>query len=126
MSTHSNRGENTSPPSSPCSRCNEPKPTPNAPSTPLEVRLPARRTTVQKLGHRMAEIFFPDDPLHKFKDQTPFNKFVLGIQYFFPIFQWAPHYNLKLLKSDVVAGITIASLSIPQVHWRIFWFLNFG
>lgn len=81
-----------------------------------EVRLPPPTTAVQKLRHRLSEIFFPDDPLHKFKDQTLLRKFVLGLQFFFPIFQWAPNYSLKLLKSDVVSGLTIASLAIPQVH----------
>ncbi|KAK4427514.1 putative sulfate transporter 3.4 [Sesamum alatum] len=84
---------------------------------PLELHrvcLPPPRTTVQKLRHRLSEIFFPDDPLHRFKDQTWFRKLVLGLQFFFPVFQWAPDYSLKLLKSDVVSGLTIASLAIPQ------------
>ncbi|KAH6781418.1 sulfate transporter 3 [Perilla frutescens var. hirtella] len=98
--------------------------TPSAPSPPYapamtalevhQVRLPPPTTTVQKLRHRLSEIFFPDDPLHRFKDQTSFRKFVLGLQFFFPIFQWAPNYSFKLLKSDVVSGLTIASLAIPQ------------
>lgn len=79
-----------------------------------EVRLPPPTTAFQKLRHRLSEIFFPDDPLHRFKDQTLLRKFVLGLQFFFPIFQWAPNYSLKLLKSDVVSGLTIASLAIPQ------------
>ncbi|KAL0310262.1 UNVERIFIED_CONTAM: putative sulfate transporter 3.4 [Sesamum calycinum] len=78
------------------------------------VCLPPPRTTVQKLRQRLSEIFFPDDPLHRFKDQTWFTKLVLGLQFFFPVFQWAPNYSLKLLKSDVVSGLTIASLAIPQ------------
>ncbi|KAK4381727.1 putative sulfate transporter 3.4 [Sesamum angolense] len=78
------------------------------------VCLPPPRTTVQKLRQRLSEIFFPDDPLHRFKDQTWFRKLVLGLQFFFPVFQWAPNYSLKLLKSDVVSGLTIASLAIPQ------------
>ncbi|KAG8388327.1 hypothetical protein BUALT_Bualt02G0114000 [Buddleja alternifolia] len=87
------------------------------PMPPLEVHkvcLPPHRTTVQKFRHRLSEIFFPDDPLHKFKHQTPFRKFVLGLQFFFPVFQWGPNYSLKLLKSDVISGLTIASLAIPQ------------
>ncbi|XP_047963720.1 probable sulfate transporter 3.4 [Salvia hispanica] len=80
----------------------------------LEVRLPPPMTTAKKLRHRLLEIFFPDDPLHKFKDQSPSRKFILGLQFFLPILQWAPHYTLKLLKSDVVSGLTIASLAIPQ------------
>ncbi|XP_027344642.1 probable sulfate transporter 3.4 [Abrus precatorius] len=79
-----------------------------------KVRLPPQRTTLQKLRHRLSEIFFPDDPLHRFKNQTSFMKFLLALQYLFPIFQWAPHYNLSLLRSDIISGLTIASLAIPQ------------
>ncbi|KAI4329275.1 hypothetical protein L6164_021558 [Bauhinia variegata] len=84
---------------------------------PLEihrVRLPPERTTLQKLRHRLSEIFFPDDPLHRFKNQTWLMKLFLGLQYLFPIFQWGPDYNLSLLRSDVISGLTIASLAIPQ------------
>ncbi|KAK6148877.1 hypothetical protein DH2020_016402 [Rehmannia glutinosa] len=84
---------------------------------PLEVHrvcLPPARTTVEKLRHRLSEIFFPDDPLHRFKDQTWLRKFVLGLQFLFPVFQWGPNYSFELLKSDVVSGLTIASLAIPQ------------
>ncbi|XP_022891378.1 probable sulfate transporter 3.4 [Olea europaea var. sylvestris] len=79
-----------------------------------EVCLPPHRTTLQKLRQRLSEIFFPDDPLHGFKNQTWFRKLLFGLQYFFPIFQWATNYNVKLLRSDVVSGLTIASLAIPQ------------
>lgn len=79
-----------------------------------KVCLPPHRTTFQKLRHRLSEIFFPDDPLHKFKNQTALRKFVLGLQFFFPVFEWGPKYNLMLLRSDIIAGITIASLAIPQ------------
>ncbi|KAK1376026.1 putative sulfate transporter 3.4 [Heracleum sosnowskyi] len=79
-----------------------------------KVCLPPSTTTFQKLRHRLSEIFFPDAPLDRFKNQTWFRKFILGLQFFFPIFVWAPNYNLKLLQSDVVSGLTIASLAIPQ------------
>nr|KJB06925.1 hypothetical protein B456_001G004100 [Gossypium raimondii] len=49
------------------------------------------------------ETFFPDDPFGKKK-----------IQYFIPIFEWLPRYNLHLFRYDVLAGITITSLAIPQ------------
>ncbi|KAL1059894.1 hypothetical protein V6Z11_1Z144500 [Gossypium hirsutum] len=39
---------------------------------------------------------------------------ILGLQYFLPILEWAPRYSFQFLKSDLVAGITIASLAIPQ------------
>ncbi|RZC71683.1 hypothetical protein C5167_034861 [Papaver somniferum] len=79
-----------------------------------KVCLPPNKTTFQSIKHNFSEIFFPDDPLHKFKNQKPFTKFLLGLQYFFPIFQWGSDYSLKLLKSDVISGLTIASLAIPQ------------
>ncbi|RWR73837.1 putative sulfate transporter 3.4 [Cinnamomum micranthum f. kanehirae] len=84
---------------------------------PLEIHkvcLPPSTTTLQALKGRFSEIFFPDDPLNQFKNQPFARKLVLGLEYFFPIFHWASEYNLMLLKSDVISGITIASLSIPQ------------
>lgn len=84
---------------------------------PLEVhkvRLPPYRTTSQKLRDRLSEIFFPDDPFYRFKNQTWFMKFLLALQYLFPILQWGPQYNLNLLRSDFISGLTIASLAIPQ------------
>ncbi|KAK9208430.1 hypothetical protein WN944_000784 [Citrus x changshan-huyou] len=78
------------------------------------VCLPPRVTTWQKLNHRLREIFFPDDPLHIFKDQSWRRKLVLAFQYVFPILRWAPHYSLLLFRSDLIAGLTIASLAIPQ------------
>ena len=80
-----------------------------------KVVAPPRRTTLQKLSSKFKEMFFPDDPLRQFKNQ-PFNKkLLLAAQYFFPIFQWGPTYSLSLFKSDIVSGLTIASLAIPQV-----------
>ncbi|XP_016169761.1 probable sulfate transporter 3.4 [Arachis ipaensis] len=78
------------------------------------VQLPPERTTLQKLRQRLSEIFFPDDPLHRFKNQPCFMKLLLALQYFFPIFHWAPTYTISLLRSDTISGLTIASLAIPQ------------
>ncbi|KAI3877070.1 hypothetical protein MKW92_025821 [Papaver armeniacum] len=86
-------------------------------STMVEIHkvcLPPNKTIFQSIKHNFSEIFFPDDPLHKFKNQKPSKKFLLGLQYFFPILQWGSDYNFKLLKSDVISGLTIASLAIPQ------------
>ena len=81
------------------------------------VCLGPKQSTVQKLRHRLSEIFFPDDPFHKFHGNasSPFAKLLLALQLLFPIFQWGPQYNLRLLRSDVISGLTIASLAIPQV-----------
>lgn len=81
-----------------------------------KVNLPPPKTTLQALRHRLGEVFFPDDPLRQLNDQTCFRRFVLCIQYIFPIFQWGTEYNFQLFKSDLVSGLTIASLAIPQVR----------
>ncbi|KAG2315748.1 hypothetical protein Bca52824_018870 [Brassica carinata] len=78
------------------------------------VCLPPKKTTFQKLKKRFADVFFPDDPLERFRNQTWRNKVILGLQSLFPIFTWGSQYDLKLFRSDVVSGLTIASLAIPQ------------
>ncbi|XVF25017.1 hypothetical protein REPUB_Repub13aG0178000 [Reevesia pubescens] len=90
---------------------------PMAAAGPMEIHnvcLPPKQSTFQKLKHRLSEIFFPDDPLYRFKKQTWCQKLVLGLQFLFPIFQWGPEYNLRLFRSDIISGLTIASLAIPQ------------
>ncbi|TQD71826.1 hypothetical protein C1H46_042637 [Malus baccata] len=75
---------------------------------------PPYRSTFRKLLARLKETFFPDDPLYQFKGQPPTKKWILGAQYVFPILEWGPNYSFKLLKSDIISGVTIASLAIPQ------------
>ncbi|KAL6221815.1 hypothetical protein ACLB2K_005210 [Fragaria x ananassa] len=60
------------------------------------------------------EALFPDDPFHGFGELNACGKIKRGVQYFVPIFGWFPTYNLKTFVSDLVAGITITSLAIPQ------------
>ncbi|TYJ32276.1 hypothetical protein E1A91_A05G024700v1 [Gossypium mustelinum] len=60
------------------------------------------------------QTFFPDDPFHEMKHEKPLNKLKKTIQYFIPLFEWLPNYNLRLFRYDLLAGITITSLAIPQ------------
>ncbi|XP_057517538.1 sulfate transporter 3.1-like [Amaranthus tricolor] len=78
------------------------------------VAVPPPQPFLKTIQTSLKETFFPDDPLRQFKGKTRSRKFVLGMQYFFPFLEWAPKYNFDFLKSDLVAGITIASLAIPQ------------
>ena len=79
-----------------------------------QVVLPPYTSTITRIKTKLKETFFPDDPLRQFKGQ-PFNrKLILGAQYLFPILEWLPHYRLKHFKSDLISGLTIASLAIPQ------------
>ncbi|KAF1001874.1 putative sulfate transporter 3.3 [Apium graveolens] len=79
-----------------------------------KVEAPPQISSLRKLNTRLKETFFPDDPLRQFKGQSVKNKWILGAQYAFPILKWGPEYTLKSFKSDIVAGLTIASLAIPQ------------
>ncbi|KAL7084238.1 hypothetical protein ACP275_14G212900 [Erythranthe tilingii] len=78
------------------------------------VAIPPPQPFVKSIKNTLKETFFPDDPLRQFKNQPPRKKFVLGFQYIFPILEWGPRYTLEFLKADLIAGITIASLAIPQ------------
>ncbi|KAL1559664.1 Sulfate transporter 3.1 [Salvia divinorum] len=78
------------------------------------VALPPPMPFVTSLRNTLKETLFPDDPLRRFKNQPPRRKVVLGLQYLFPILEWGPRYTLDSFKSDLISGITIASLAIPQ------------
>ena len=79
------------------------------------VGAPPKQTLFQEIKHSVIETFFPDKPFGKFKDQTGSRKFVLGLQAIFPILEWGRDYDLKKFRADFIAGLTIASLCIPQV-----------
>ncbi|XP_060178072.1 sulfate transporter 3.1-like [Lycium barbarum] len=78
------------------------------------VEVPPPQPFFKSLKNTVKETLFPDDPLKQFKNQTPLRKFTLGLQYFFPILDWGSRYNFGFFKSDLISGITIASLAIPQ------------
>ncbi|KAL8523031.1 hypothetical protein ACS0TY_013124 [Phlomoides rotata] len=85
-----------------------------AAATNHRVAIPPPQPFVTSFKNTMKETFFPDDPLRQFKNQPSGKRFVLGLQYIFPIFEWGPRYTLEFFKADIIAGITIASLAIPQ------------
>lgn len=89
------------------------------------VALPPKEGLLKEFNSRVQEMFFHDAPLRDFKDQTASKKVLLGVQAVFPIVGWAREYNLRKLRGDVIAGLTIASLCIPQVHKiKTFFFFN--
>ncbi|XP_058108178.1 probable sulfate transporter 3.3 [Magnolia sinica] len=90
-------------------------------SQPQEIALevhkvipPPPRSTLDRFKGRFKETFFPDDPMRQFKGQPLQRKWILALQYLFPILHWGPTYSLALFKSDIISGLTIASLAIPQ------------
>lgn len=78
------------------------------------IAIPPPQPFIKSFKNAVKETFFPDDPLRQFKNQPPKRKFILGLQYIFPIFEWGSRYTLDFFKADLIAGITIASLAIPQ------------
>ncbi|KAJ8762683.1 hypothetical protein K2173_011163 [Erythroxylum novogranatense] len=79
-----------------------------------KVGVPPKQNLFKEFSHTVKETFFADDPLRPFKDQPRSKKFILGIQAVFPILEWGRSYNLTKFRGDLIAGLTIASLCIPQ------------
>ncbi|KAL8540617.1 hypothetical protein ACS0TY_002027 [Phlomoides rotata] len=79
-----------------------------------KVGVPPKQSLFQEFKFMFKETFFHDDPLRPFKDQTMSRKLVLGVQAIFPILDWGRRYKLHMFKGDLIAGLTIASLCIPQ------------
>lgn len=79
-----------------------------------EVNFAAPRSFRTVFKSSIKETLFPDDPFDHLKDEPLSRKTLKVVQYFVPIFDWLPKYNFALFKYDLLAGITIASLAIPQ------------
>ncbi|CAM8977214.1 unnamed protein product [Rhodiola kirilowii] len=79
-----------------------------------KVPVPPKPNLLNEISTAVKETFFSDDPLRSFKNQSTSKKIVLAIQAIFPIFDWGRSYSLKKFKGDLIAGLTIASLCIPQ------------
>ncbi|XP_008790803.2 sulfate transporter 1.3-like [Phoenix dactylifera] len=79
-----------------------------------KVGYPPRKKLAREFADTLKEALFPDDPLRQYRDQPRSRKFMLGLAYLFPILDWGRGYNLVKFKGDIIAGLTIASLCIPQ------------
>lgn len=84
------------------------------PSSCTRVNLSRSRNFSTIFISSLKETLFPDDPFSQFQEQTPLNKFISTLKYYVPMLEWLPNYSLKLFKFDLLSGITIASLAIPQ------------
>ncbi|VFQ78971.1 unnamed protein product [Cuscuta campestris] len=86
----------------------------NLPPYIHKVGAPPKENLFKEFKNRVKETMFADDPFRSFKDQTMSRKFVLGLQAVFPILDWGRSYSLAKFRGDLIAGLTIASLCIPQ------------
>nr|ACN39795.1 unknown [Picea sitchensis] len=78
------------------------------------VGAPPRLKLINEFKIAIKETLFPDDPFRQFKDQPRPQKIRLGVEGMFPILEWGRTYTLSKFKGDLIAGLTIASLCIPQ------------
>ncbi|KAJ4908207.1 putative sulfate transporter 3.5 [Raphanus sativus] len=79
------------------------------------VNFSAPRSFVVKFRSKCKETFFPDDPFKPISQEpNGLIKTKKTLEYFVPIFEWLPKYNLQKLWYDLLAGITITSLAVPQ------------
>ncbi|WVZ55828.1 hypothetical protein U9M48_006437 [Paspalum notatum var. saurae] len=79
-----------------------------------KVGFPPKKNLLSEFSDVVRETFFADDPLRVYKDQPVSKKIWLGVQHVFPVLDWSRHYSLGKFKGDLIAGLTIASLCIPQ------------
>ncbi|KAF7126972.1 hypothetical protein RHSIM_Rhsim11G0051600 [Rhododendron simsii] len=82
--------------------------------TRWDLGVPPRQKILKEFTSTLKETFFHNEPLRRFKDQPKSQKLVLGLQALFPILAWGRDYNISKFKGDLMAGLTIASLAIPQ------------
>jgi sulfate transporter 3 len=81
----------------------------------LRVPLPQPRPFLDTFRANLKETFFPDDPFRAVvRERGAGRRAAAALRYFFPLLEWAPAYTLGTFKSDLISGITIASLAIPQ------------
>ncbi|KAF8776071.1 hypothetical protein HU200_003910 [Digitaria exilis] len=77
--------------------------------------MPPARPFLDTFRGNLKETFFPDDPFRSVvRERGAARRTVAALRYFFPFLEWAPAYTLGSFKSDLIAGVTIASLAIPQ------------
>ncbi|CAM6047026.1 unnamed protein product [Sphagnum compactum] len=85
-------------------------------TTPLvhKVNIPPDSGLVHDVTGPIKEIFFYDESLRQFKNQTAGKRAFLLLKHVVPILDWLPRYNPRLFPADLIAGLTIASLAVPQ------------
>ncbi|XP_052150108.1 sulfate transporter 1.2-like [Oryza glaberrima] len=78
------------------------------------VGAPPKKNLLAEFAGTVKETFFSDEPMRRYKDQPRSRKLWLALQHVFPVFEWGSQYTLAKFKGDLIAGLTLASLVIPQ------------
>ncbi|XP_062197275.1 sulfate transporter 3.1-like [Phragmites australis] len=82
---------------------------------PGRVPVPPPRPFLCTLGASLKETLFPDNPFRAVAREVSGRGRALAVlRYVFPCLEWLPSYSLGALQSDLVAGVTVTSLAVPQ------------
>lgn len=79
-----------------------------------KVLVPPPGGIFKEVGQGIWETFFYDAPVDRFRGQSKRIKSWLGLKFLFPMLEWITSYKSRMFVGDLIAGITIASLAIPQ------------
>ena len=81
-----------------------------------QVVVPPKDSFAIETGRVVRETFFHDvGPLDWFKGVSRRQQCLLALKYAFPIVDWLSTYKLNTFLYDLLAGVTTASVAIPQV-----------
>ena len=83
------------------------------------VSIPKKPTFAKELASTVQETLFPEGIFRKLPEASssggrPENSLYLALSYIFPILRWIRGYDIRTFKDDLIAGLTIGSLAIPQ------------
>ncbi|RLN19079.1 sulfate transporter 2.1-like isoform X2 [Panicum miliaceum] len=82
-------------------------------TTNLVVNCPGPPSLREKLVSMIGDVFLP--PANGGAGRPPWWTWVMtALQFLFPVLKWGRSYSLKSFRSDIMAGLTLASLGIPQ------------
>lgn len=79
-----------------------------------KVEMPPKRSFLKEVGSGVRETFFHDPPIQGFKGLSRGQQVLQSLKFLFPILDWLSTYSLKMFFKDFLAGLTIASLAVPQ------------
>ncbi|RWW67882.1 hypothetical protein BHE74_00024639 [Ensete ventricosum] len=79
-----------------------------------KVNFSSGRTFLSSFRSSLKETLLPDDPFRYLKGKSACLVAWGYLKYFVPILEWAPRYTFAKFRFDLLAGITIASVAIPQ------------
>eukprot|EP00245_Coleochaete_scutata_P012482 TRINITY_DN4844_c0_g2_i1.p1 TRINITY_DN4844_c0_g2~~TRINITY_DN4844_c0_g2_i1.p1 ORF type:complete len:671 (+),score=150.34 TRINITY_DN4844_c0_g2_i1:423-2435(+) len=89
-----------------------------ADGTVKRVVVPSANTPVEDVKDFVSDfkplVFEDEDPFRHYRGKSAWERFKLFVYGIAPIFNWLGNYKLADLPGDIVGGLTITSLAVPQ------------